>query len=209
MNAWPEDMTVGPIREWPGQLTSNRVPSLFKAPLSNTLGILRREVANLADTKQQRESAEVLIAVPAEQFRLDGRPYANAKAAHPGVIFSIDSKHGHLSYPCDTFTTWQDNLRAVALALDALRKVDRYGVTKQGEQYRGFLAIEAGPATAVGFTSASSALHWLRDFTGQSGAPRALILAAQRRAHPDLGGDENDFQRVMAAEHALREGGHL
>src|SRR5690606_24676973 len=83
-----------------------------------------------------------------------------AKAAHPGVILSFDSKVGHLSYPCDTFTSWQDNLRAVALALEALRKLDRYGVTKRGEQYRGFLAIEATAAPA-GFATADDALHFI------------------------------------------------
>lgn len=44
-------------------------------------------------------------------------------------------RRGHLSYPCDTFTTLQDNLRVIALALEALRMVDRYGVTRRGEQY--------------------------------------------------------------------------
>lgn len=145
MSAWPDTLRVAPIREWPGTLrtASQRRSSPFRASLTDTLEVLGREIWNLTDTRTQRESAELLIAIPAGGlWRLDGRPRAHAVAEHPGVIFSLDSKHGHLSYPCDTFTTWQDNLRAIALALEALRKVDRYGVTKRGEQYRGFLAIE-------------------------------------------------------------------
>lgn len=216
MTDWPHTLKVGPIGEWPGALTAQRQPSKFSATLTDTLRTLDREIWNLVDTKAQQDSAELLIAIPASSFRLDGRPYANAKAEHPGVIFSIDSRHGHLSYPCDTFTTWQDNLRAVALALEALRKVDRYGVTKRGEQYRGFLALEATAAPA-GFTTADDALMFLGKFTGLGlaemksivGAPARTLRRAQRETHPDAGGDAAVFQRVSLAEAKLRAEGVL
>lgn len=213
MSAWPETMKVGPIGDWPGELTRQRRVSNFSATFSDTLRILRREIYNLVDTKAQQDSAEVLIAIPAGAFRLDGRPYANAKAEHPGIIFSIDSRHGHLSYPCDTFTTWQDNLRAVALALEALRKVDRYGVTKRGQQYRGFLAIEA-TAVPAGFATVDSAIAFLATFHptipgAATVPPRLLLRSAQRKAHPDHGGDDTTFQRVSLAEAKLREAGVL
>lgn len=217
MSAWPDTMKVAPIREWPGELTRNRSRSQFKAGLSDTLQLLDREISHLTDSRAQRESGELLIAIPAgDLWRLDGRPRAHAVAEHPGVIFSLDSKHGPLSYPCDTFTTWQDNLRAVALALEALRKVDRYGVTKRGEQYRGFLAIEATAAPA-GFATAVEALKYLREISEVPAdvyeAPEVhlprVIRAAQRRAHPDTGGDTATFQRVSLAEAKLREVGML
>jgi hypothetical protein len=211
MSDWPETLKVGPIGDWPGQLTRQRRASSFSARFSDTLTILRREIYNLVDTKKQQDSAEVLIAIPAGAFRLDGRPYANAKAEHPGVIFSIDSRHGHLSYPCDTFTTWQDNLRAIALALEALRKVDRYGVTSHGEQYRGFLAIEGATAMPAGFATASDAERWLRQIVDATSANSiaAVLRLAKRRTHPDLDGDAATFQRVTLAEAKLREEGVL
>jgi hypothetical protein len=136
MSDWPDTLKCAPVRVWPGELTRTRTRSQFKAGLRDTLQLLDRELFHLTETHTQRESLEMLIAIPAgDAWRLDGRPRANAVPEHPGVIVSLDSKFGHLSYPCDTFTTWQDNLRAVALALEALRKVDRYGVTKRGEQY--------------------------------------------------------------------------
>lgn len=215
MSEWPETMKVGPIGAWPGQMTRQRRTSSFSARFSDTLTILRREIYNLVDTKAQQDSAEVLIAIPAGAFRLDGRPYANAKAEHPGIIFSIDSRHGHLSYPCDTFTTWQDNLRAIALALEALRKVDRYGVTSHGEQYRGFLAIEGATGMPAGFATADEAISFLADLVrdewrdGQVDTSRrnarALLRGAQRRTHPDHGGDATTFQRVILAEAKLRQ----
>lgn len=213
MSAWPDTMKVAPIREWPGELTRSRKSSPFRAGLSDTLDVLDREIWQLTDTRSQRESAELLIAIPAgDLWRLDGKPRAHAVAEHPGVIFSLDSKHGHLSYPCDTFDRWQDNLRAVALALEALRKVDRYGVTKRGEQYRGFLALEATAAPA-GFATVDDALAFLGKFTGVGlaemrvieGARTRALRRAQRETHPDAGGDASMFQRVSLAEAKLRE----
>lgn len=219
MTTWPDTMTVAPIRQWPGELTRVRKSASFRAGLAATLELLDREIWHLTDTRTQRESAELLIAIPVGDalWRLDGRPRAHAVAEHPGVIFSLDSKHGHLSYPCDTFTTWQDNLRAIAKALEALRMVDRYGVTRHGEQYRGFLAIEATAAVA-GFADAPAAMQWLIDFTdhvdGVAPEPpqarrRSIVRKAMRKAHPDAGGDDTAFQRVMLAEAKLREAGLL
>lgn len=217
MSAWPDTLKVAPIREWPGELTRSRKSSPFRAGLSDTLDVLDREIWQLTDTRTQRDSAELLIAIPAgDLWRLDGKPRAHAVAEHPGVIFSIDSRHGHLSYPCDTFDRWQDNLRAIALALEALRKVDRYGVTKRGGQYRGFLAIEATAAPA-GFASVDDALVFLGKFTGIGlaemrvieGARTRALRRAQRETHPDAGGDAATFQRVSLAEAKLREEGLL
>jgi len=212
MTTWPDTMKVGPIRVWPGELTRNRSRSLFKAGLSDTLQQLDREIWHLTDSRIQRESAELLIAIPAgDLWRLDGRPRAHAVAEHPGVIFSLESKHGPLSYPCDTFTTWQDNLRAVALALEALRKVDRYGVTKRGEQYRGFLAIEAA-AMPAGFTSVEDAWQFILDAGGYDADETRVggrVRDAKRATHPDLGGRAEDFQRVTAAEQYLKQNGAL
>ena len=215
MTNWPDRLKVAPIRDWPGALTSSRRVSPFRAGLSDTLDVLDREIWQLTETRTQRESAELLVAIPAgDLWRLDGLPRAHAAAEHPGVILSLDSIHGHLSYPCDTFTTWQDNLRAITLALEALRKVDRYGVTKRGEQYRGFLALEATAAPA-GFTSLDDAWTWLLWLIGGDATvrtqetARGILRAAQRRAHPDHGGDAATFQRVSLAEAKLRQEGVL
>lgn len=211
MSDWPSNLTVAPIREWPGALTPRRTLSNFSASWSATLAELSREMRHL-----NAKNGDLLVAIRPDDFRLDGKPRANAKQEHPGVILSFDSSVGHLSYPCDTFTRWQDNVRAIVLALEALRKVDRYGVTKRGEQYRGFLAIEATAAPA-GFSSADEALAFLGTFISLGlaemkvieGAPGRALRRAQRETHPDAGGDAATFQRVSLAEAKLREEGLL
>lgn len=212
MSVWPDRMKYGPIREWPGAMTpaEHRRASPFASTLTATLKTLEREIWHLSTTATQQESAELLLAIPAGAFTKDGRPYANARAEHPGVIFSMDSKHGRVSYPCDAFTEWQENLRAIALALEALRKVDRYGVTRHGEQYRGFMALEAGST----ITSVDDAFATISKIARVSGGyawdqPAHALRMAQRNAHPDTGGSAQLWHDVAAAERALRDAGLL
>jgi hypothetical protein len=222
MTDWPSNLSIGPISEWPGALTpaSQRKIAPFRVksggysrtrtPLSATTELLDRELRAL-----RARHAEMLIAMRPEDFRNDGFPRAQAVASHPGVILSFDSSVGHLSYPTDTFTTWQDNLRAVALALEALRKVDRYGVTKRGEQYRGFLALEATPAQKS-FPTAQDAAGHIRALSGErpelgdrEGLSRAVRLA-KRNTHPDRpGGSTDAFHNVTLAEEKLRAEGWI
>lgn len=41
---WPPNMTVRPIQSWPGELTTSRKRSNFKASWSDTIELLRREL---------------------------------------------------------------------------------------------------------------------------------------------------------------------
>jgi hypothetical protein len=207
MSDWPAGFVVAPMREWPGAMTARRRRSQFASTHSATLALLTREMRELG-----AKHPTLLIALRPEDFRLDGLPRAGRVAAHPGIVLSFESKHGPLSYPCDTFDRWQDNLRAIALALEALRKVDRYGVTKRGEQYRGFLALEATAAPA-GFATAQEARSFLWRLSGlpagENASTTVLLRKAQRATHPDHGGDAATFQRVSLAEAKLREEGLL
>lgn len=227
MSDWPDRLTVGPLREWPGRLTPilQRKESPFthskrvEDPTSHRVGWTRKEVS-LRDTLDlldrelfmlHAKEQELLVAISPAQFRNDGRPRADARPEHPGVILSFVTGVGRLSYPCDTFTTWQANLRAIALALEALRKVDRYGVTKHGEQYRGFLAIEGKPATIRDGAQAYEVIRlWsgIDTLTDPDDLTRAIRLA-KRATHPDTGGTADDFQRVNAAEQYLKTRGVL
>jgi hypothetical protein len=56
-----------------------------------------------------------------------------------------ETKHGPLVYSADSCALGQHNVRSIALGLEALRAVERYGVTHQGEQYTPWKAIGSGP----------------------------------------------------------------
>lgn len=221
MSEWPDRLKVGPIREWPGVHARSRRSAPFRyngkpVKLTTTLSELETELRAV-----RAKDAELLVAIDPAKFRRDGRPYANAIADHPGVILSFDiPKLGRVSYPCDTFTTWEDNLRAIVLSLEALRKVDRYGTTQHREQYRGFLAIEARAAGT--FTSDEAAMRFLMEAADMIVDPTLDVFAAYdsddrsrivRKAlfklHPDQGGDSEEFQKAMAAKTHLGGAGLL
>ncbi|GAA3510189.1 hypothetical protein GCM10022234_00510 [Aeromicrobium panaciterrae] len=78
-------------------------------PFSATRTVLERELRQLS-AKNVILEVDVLPGA----IRLDGELYANAKVNTPAVRLHFDSKHGHLTYATDAFTTWQDNVRAIA-----------------------------------------------------------------------------------------------
>lgn len=201
-------VTFRPIDRWPGERTGTRQSSRFRAGWSDTLELLNRELENL-----RARDPVVMLDLTEGDIRLDGWPRANARPGHPGVILAFGSPYGPLKYPCDTFTTWQDNLRAIALALEALRKVDRYGVTKRGEQYTGWRALPgAGGTTATMTAEAAAQLIASLAGNGTVDGPallhdRALlpgaVRAAARHAHPDAGGSTEAFQQLQVAKRVL------
>lgn len=204
-------VTGRPLVAWPGELTKYRVPSRFKAAWSDTLDLLDRELYHLG-----AKNTVIQMAMRESDFRLDGAPKAHARPDHPGVILSTDSPYGPLSYPCDRFTHWEDNVRAIALALEALRKVDRYGVTKNGEQYTGWKQLGAGRPTgsmtveqaAIFLAAATGEPCDGGDFLDAPGVPHKASVergyrVAVKRLHPDTGGNVEDFQKLQEAKRVL------
>lgn len=214
MGEYPDRMTLRPITAWPGVETRNRERSQFSAPWQSTLQLLDRELYYLGRGRQY--PATVLqIAMRERDFRIDGMPRANAMPSHPGVILNVESTKGPLSFPCDKFDRWRDNLRAIALGLEALRKIDRYGITPGDEQYRGWRAIESKPA-APQYT-ADQAEDYLRSLLDTADDPSLLIgtveqvyRRARAIAHPDRNdGDRRRWDNVEAAATALRAAGRI
>ena len=207
-------LTIRPIISWPGELRTNsqRRRSPFKSSYSDTLDMLDRELRMLRATV-----TVVQLAVNEGQIRRDGKLYANSRPDHPGVILSFDTKQGHFRYAADRFTHWHDNLRAIALGLEALRKIERYGIGSGTEQYTGFLQLETSNGDNV-LKTYDDALAFVADATGRSRSKVRLdwrtlsgqtetYRAAARALHPDSpGGDHESFQRLQVAKRLLDGG---
>jgi hypothetical protein len=187
-------------------MTRTRRRSNFSASWSDTVDLLRRELRAIG-----AKNVVLQVAMEEKDFRNDGYPRAQAKPAHPGVILSLESNVGPLSWPCDTFTTWQDNIRGIALSMEALRKVDRYGVTKRGEQYRGWRQLPSTASTPTQFASVEAALDFLGEVIGVNVAAtdvdvRVVYRRARAIAHPDrhANGDDSLWRQVESAGELLR-----
>lgn len=217
MSFYPDALDVRPLTTWPGELTPayKRQRAPFSATLGKTLKDLDREIRYLRCSHAVME-----VAIPPEDFRLDGTPRAQARASHPGVVVSLPKTSvGPLRYATDTFTTWQDNLRAIALGMDALRRVDRYGITRRGEQYAGFKALPGGTgAPSEGGMTREEAAQLLAaaaswgaltyraaDVLRDADTRREAYRMAARKAHPDAGGDRTFWDSVDQANRILTE----
>lgn len=167
--------------------------SPFSASWTSTVELLAAELRHLKAT-----DIVVELALREGDLRLDGLPRADARLAHPAVRLSFGSRWGPLRYETgeyqDTYWRrvpgWQANIRAIALSMEALRKVDRYGVSQRGEQYRGWRQIAQ---TSGGFQSREDAERWIAEHGGYREAARAL--------HPDNQetGDEEEFKKLQQA----------
>lgn len=198
------------LTDWPYPPVS-QTNTAFKAPWSTTVEMLQREAAHL-----NAKLVVVELDVPDRAIRLDQQLRSDARAASERVRVSMETHHGPLAWHCARYRLpargqlgWRENVRAIALTLEALRAVDRYGAVSGAEQYRGFAAIEA-PAPA--FASADEALRWVRQQVGEqfSNAPARLAYrAAVKRLHPDAGGDPADWARLDNARQLLESGGLL
>lgn len=195
------DAKFRPIDRWPDQLNRRRQRSRFKAGWSDTLDLLKRELRQL-----RAKDIVIQLAITEDEIRLDGYPRANARPEHPGVILAFDSKHGPLKYATDAFTDWQDNIRAIALGLEALRKVDRYGITKRGEQYTGWRALPGASGEPTTLDEAARVLSSeagngtnAGEILAHAEHARRAIRKALASAHPDRGGSGERFHAVQGA----------
>jgi hypothetical protein len=149
-------VTYRPLPTWPHKATSPRRAAQFRTPSryneasgyrpggrvpwSDTLALLESEIRAIGG-----KAVVMGIGLRESDIRLDGLPRSNApNPAHPGVELSFESRYGRLVYATDVFDHWQDNVRAIAKGLEALRAVERWGVSRRGEQYAGFAQLTAG-----------------------------------------------------------------
>jgi hypothetical protein len=176
-----------------------RVFSQFMVTWTTVLDLLEREYDFL-----DGERLVIEVDVREDQIRNDGMIRSGAAASSPGARIAFESKFGPIIMATDRFVhrpygskmqqDWQHNVYAIALSLEALRKVDRYGVTKRGEQYTGWKAIGGAPEPpspleAIGVLAAIlNASH--SDVNAD--LPRA-IRRAKALAHPD----RNNGHRVQ------------
>lgn len=198
----------------------------FTAGWRDTLTLLEREINHLAPGVP-----EVVLMVDVEErhLRLDGSVRADARPNSPAVVIAFESKqHGPMRWESDEYADvytrgyllgWQSNVRAVALTMQALRAVDRWGVARSGQQYAGWKQLGAGGPISLGAAmTVDEAARLLADAAGGMYAWESLvpgvhplgrdrIADAYRRAakafHPDAGGDEETFKRLTEARDLL------
>lgn len=187
----------------------NRIPDLerrisaFKTPYTRTLDKLEHEIRHLKGSDIRIE-----VGYRLDQIRNDGWPKVSEKPAHPGVVLYFTSATGALCFPCGTYRRMEDNIHAVALTLECLRAVDRYGVTRGNEQYLGFASLPAPMSVEEAAIAIVSYLPL------QSTVPKEFLISSPdsfknayrtitKVLHPDHGGDAGEWHEFQRAVHVL------
>lgn len=208
-----------PLLSWPGALMrdQDREFSDFTAGWNETVELLEREAHAL-----HARLVTIRLACPPSAFYKDGTGLIPDRKPpeHPGVVVVLDSAtQGLLTYHTDRFRargykgpreSWRHNVRAVALALESLRRVERYGIADAGQQYAGWKEIGAAPMSAkpepITLDQAAAILaaavpgtptaEILGDETTAKGAHRAAL----KLLHPDHGGSGDGARMALLAE---------
>lgn len=202
------DARFQPLVQWPrGEMrpAHKRKASPFGATYGKILKVLERELNHLS-------AKEIVIQAGFEmrQIRNDGWPYAAARPKHPAVVLSFVARGGKkVMMPCDTYTSFEENLRAITLTLVALRAINRYGVTEHEEQYAGFTPLAApGTESEMSREAAERMVAGLAGVTVEafrdSAQREVLVRQAKRMAHPDHGeGSHETFVQLTKALEVL------
>lgn len=194
--------------KWPGSRTERPIRGPFKSTFEKTLRKLERELRHLG-----AEDVLFVADCDASAIRRDGMLYADARLRSQGVVLSFTAcsqagKRTPLKFPCDTYDDWRTNLHAIALALEALRAVDRYGVTRRSEQYTGWSQLPPGGGIATAeWASTEDAMRFLSKvgdgplLSSLKGDLRTVYRQAAEKAHPDKpGGSEALMAKVNRAK---------
>jgi hypothetical protein len=173
-----------------GRRSQFRSASIF----SRALKLLEQEL-----TKLHARDVTIQAGFDKEDIRLDGWPRSSARPKHAGVILQFrDRQNQVLTFKALKFSSYEENLYAIAMTLEALRAVDRYGVV-EGEQYAGFKQL---PSAATMMDSEARAF-FINYAPGLSLDDAYRELA--KRFHPDAEtGSHEQFILLQRAYRTLK-----
>lgn len=135
------------------------------------------------------------------ETRLDGLPRSGQrKPDDPSVAIYFQLKGDPVCLPCDTYTTVEGNIAAVAAHIEATRAIERYGVATVAEMFKGFAPLPPPK-------------RWWDILQCREDADFATIQSQYRRLvkdrHPDRPGGSHDAMAELnnAFEEAKRARG--
>lgn len=184
-------MTEAYPLQWPSGRPRTSYPSHSKfgsRSIEQAVTILRNEIGRLG-------GSGVVISTNTK-LRLDGLPYSKqAQPTDKGVAVYFTYRSRSMCFACDRWDKVQDNIYAIAMTIEALRGIERWGSGDMVQQaFTGFVALPAPPSP------------W--DVLGvKPGSTPAEIEAAFRdkakHCHPDAGGNHDQMATLNEARDKL------
>lgn len=189
--SWPDGWPRTPVGK--RQDSKNR----FKRPGRNqpywTFAEARDELGNELD----RMGARNVVLSSNYELRLDGLPRGNqARPDDTGVAVYFTLKGVQKVMACDMHVRAEENMRSIALALDAMRALERHGGGVMMERaFEGFTALPAPDSRR----SWREVLGILPSVAVTPDMVEVFFRQAAKKAHPDTGGSHAAMAEVNAA----------
>lgn len=188
-------VTNGYPLQWPQGYERSKRPqhSRFKATMGKATQTLILEINRLGG------SAPIISSnIP---LRNDGLPRATYKKLEDdGVAVYFTYKGSQMVLCCDKWDCVADNIQAVCKTIEALRGLDRWGVSDMLD--RAFMGFKALPDSA-------RTKHWWEVLDVACDSSSDEIHSAYRRlaklCHPDTGGDPQQFRELNQAYEAAKK----
>lgn len=148
----------------------------------------------------ERLGAERVVLSSNLQLRLDGVPYANRrKPEDPGIAVYFKLNSQDQCIPCDKWDRAEDNIRAVAKTIEALRGLERWGAKEMvNAAFRGFKALPGPDDVMV------TAVQYFQGYHTKDEA-KARYRELVKTMHTDVGGDLAQFQEMKRQYEQLPE----
>lgn len=154
----------------------------------------------------ERLGARAMVLSTNYDVRLDGLPRSGGRTPDDtGIAVYFTLRGRQMVMACDMHLRAEENMRSIALAIEAMRQLERHGGgTMMERAFTGFAAIAAPGARR----SWREVLGILPDTPVDSDVIRSFYRVAARKAHPDAGGSAETMAELNAArDEALREVG--
>ena len=163
---------------WPTTESTRREAGVFKTELPAALSNLRKEVERLGGKTLVLSSNYTLGAT---------------NPAEPGVVAYFTWQDLNVAIPCDRWRRLEHNVQAIALTIEAMRGMERWGAKHMIKAlFTGFKALPA-----------PSESPWWQTLGVKADATPAKVREAfhvlAKKHHPDAGGDPELFRRISAA----------
>lgn len=202
---WPESWARTPQDERRKSKFGHRGSG--QVSLSGALYFLREELSRLGAA-----NAVITSDLPT---RNDGLPYADGRATDPGIAvwFMLPDDRGQMQervFACDKWRTPAENMQAIALSIEAMRGLDRWGAGDVvARAFAGFNALP--PGSGDEHAPPPKKRPWRRVFDIATNLNDVLtkddLLALVRSrhrmqikaAHPDAGGSHELAAELNAA----------
>ena len=178
---WPEG--------WKRTRPEYRVPSTFKRTFSDVWDFLCHEIELLGGSNRVYSTNR--------RRKKDGSPDLSARDPDdPGVAIYFDYQGKPMCFACDQYQTVRENLQAVAMTINALRGIKRWGASDMLERaFRGFAALPAVSWRSILGVGPQASLQEAEE------AFRARV----HEGHSDHGGDADMDILVQARDEARKE----